>query len=127
MKVTLENIETGETVELGNSGKIPKGWRVKSARSTRSDPGAVAKRERDAKLAVYAAQAGLPVAQFLDAARWLLKKNCPYCQLGTMVLKRIDELGPEKAQELVTRVLVAKDANDIEELNRIKLEIHASN
>jgi hypothetical protein len=126
MKVTLENIETGETVELGNSGRIPKGWRVKSAQSTRSDPHAAAKRERDAKLAVYAAQAGLPVAQFLDAARWLLKKNCPYCQLGTMVLRRIDELGPEKAQELVTRVLVAKDANDIEELNRIKLEIHAS-
>jgi hypothetical protein len=127
MKVTLENIETGETIEVGKAGKLPKGWRVKSIQSTRNDAGAVAKRERDSKLAVFATKLGLPVPQFLDAARWLLKKDCPFCQLGTQVLKRIDELGEEKAQALVARVLIAKDANDIEELARIKQEINGSN
>jgi hypothetical protein len=34
-----------------------------------------------AKIAVMAQSYGVPVAEFLDATRWLLNKKCPFCQL----------------------------------------------
>jgi hypothetical protein len=126
MSVILENKETGETRVVGNSGKVPKGWKIKEYISD-GNKSAHVKKEREAKLAVYATKLGLPVPQFLDAARWLLQKDCPYCQLGTQVLRRISELGEERAQELVARVLAAKETDDKEELNRIRQEINGSN
>lgn len=112
--IVLENIATGETEEIkSNKGSLKPGWRVKAFVPEQHF-------EHTAKLAVLATKFGIPVPQFLDAARWLLKKNCPFCQLGTQVLKRIDELGEERATEAIAQILEAKDRNDGEALERIR-------
>jgi len=123
MSVIVENIETGETEVLGDSGVLPSGWRVKEFVSDRIKHESIEDKQKGARLAVLATKLGLPVPQLLDAARWLLQKDCPYCQLGTQVLRRIDELGEEKAQELVARVLAAKTSNNKQELLKIREEM----
>lgn len=120
MKIILENPETGELRELRDKGSFSRPWRIKETipeQSTRTH-------ETQATLAVFASKVGLPVAQFLDAARWLLRKDCPYCQLGTQVLKRVTELGEVRSIELIQRILAAKDANDINVLTQIRQEIN---
>jgi len=78
------------------------------------------------KIAVYAQRMGLPAAGFLDAARWLLDRDCPYCQLATEALRRINEMGDEMAIYFLNRIQVAKANNDMEELRRIRQEIGAA-
>ncbi len=73
-----------------------------------------------------AVQARLPVAGFLDTARWLLDRDCPYCQLATEALRRIQELGDEMAIYFLNRIQLAKANNDAEELRRIRQEIAAA-
>lgn len=110
----LENKETGETIELSkNSGQLPSGWRVKAYIPERHY-------EHEAKLAVWAAKHNLPIVKFLETARWLLKKDCPYCQLSTQILRRLSELGEAQAEEAIARILDAKNRNDREELERIR-------
>ena len=116
MRVILENTETHELRELQDSGNFKRPWRIKEV-VPESDSQA-------GKLAVIATQLGLPVPQLLDAARWLLKKDCPYCQLGTQILRRINDLGQDKAITLVNRILTAKAQNDINTLNQIRNEIN---
>ena len=133
MPVIIENPETGETrtLEKDASGRYPAfklPWRVKGTTQTiqRAKEVSDYKMAVQSKLAVYATRLGLPVANFLDAARWLLDRDCPYCQLATEALRRIQELGDEMAIYFLNRVQVAKANNDMEELRRIRQEIGAA-
>lgn len=120
MIIILENTETGELKQLHDKGNFRLPWRIKEV-IPEADKRT---HELQATMAVLAAKANLPIAQFLDAARWLLNKSCPYCQLGTQVLKRVKELGEERSIELIRKILIAKDNNDIETLNNIKQELN---
>ena len=120
MRVILENTETGELRELRNKGNFRIPWRIKEVIPEEDTQ----IHELQATLAVLATRVGLPVAKFLDAARWLLNKNCPFCQLGTRVLKRVKELGEERSIELIQRILVAKDNDDKVALAQITQEIN---
>lgn len=118
--VLLENIATGQTVEAPAAGSVPHGWKVKGV--------VVSKKAApwSAKLAVWSQKFGLPTADLLDAARWLLEKDCPYCQLGTQILRAIDRLGVARSEELIARILEAKAANDAETLESIRKELWSS-
>jgi len=120
MRVILENTKTGELRELRDQGNFRLPWRIREVIPE------VDKRahEMDATLAVFATKLGVPVPRLLDAARWLLRKDCPYCQLGTQVLKRVKELGEARSIELIQRILIAKDTNDHNVLEQIKQEIN---
>jgi hypothetical protein len=120
MLVILENTETGELKELHDKGSFRAPWRIKETIRESSPK----KKHMEAAFAVWATQLNIPVPQFLDAARWLLNKNCPYCELGTKVLKRIKELGEKRSIELIQRILVAKDADNRDELETIRQEIN---
>lgn len=120
MKVILENPETGELRELHNHGNFSRPWRIKEVVPEVDQR----THELNALLAVWATQLRIPVPQFLDAARWLLRKDCPYCRLGTQILKRVKELGEQRSIELVQRILVAKDQNDHNALEQIRQEIN---
>jgi hypothetical protein len=120
MKVILENTETGELKQLHDKGNFRTPWRIKEVIPETDKQ----THELQATLAVYAAKLNLPIGQFLDAARWLLNKKCPFCQLGTQVLKRVKELGEERSIDLIRRILTAKDSNDLETLNHIKQELN---
>lgn len=132
MPVIIENPETGETRTLEKENgrypafKVP--WRVKGTTQSvqRASVAADYQMQVQSKLAVYATRMGLPVAGFLDTARWLLDRNCPYCQLATEALRRIQELGDEMAIFFLNRIQVAKANNDMEELRRIRQEIGAA-
>jgi hypothetical protein len=120
MIVILENTETGELHELKDRGSFQRPWRIKEViPEHKPDTNSV-----KVQLAVLGTKFGLPVPQLLDAARWLLKKNCPYCELGTEVLRKINELGEQQVQELITRILTAKASNDIDALNKIRQEVN---
>lgn len=123
MKVIIENTETGELIEMGDRGSFKRPWRIKE---TIPDPASASTNDTllQTKLAIFATKLGIPLPQFLDAARWLLKKDCPFCQMGTEILKRIDELGEVKAMELLNMILVAKSTNNINTLNFIKQELN---
>jgi hypothetical protein len=131
MKFILENQETREVKEIiGSKAQYSKPWKlIKTERESSDDlkrraTGTKRHAEYEAKIAVWATKFGLPVPQFLDAARWLLDKKCPFCQLGTQVLKRIDELGAEKAEVFLTRILSAKEDNNLDLLNQLKSELN---
>lgn len=121
MKVILENTETGELREMGDRGSFKRPWKIKE---TIPDPPSTSNALLKTKLAVFATKLGLPLPEFLDVARWLLKKDCPFCQMGTEILKRIDGLGETKAMELLNRILIAKNTNDMNTLDLIKQELH---
>lgn len=127
--VIIENPDTGETRLLEKvNGKYPPitlPWRVKGTLESVQREKVVTDRRAHTQsmLATYATRLGLPVPQFLDAARWLLDKNCPYCQLGTQVLRRISEIGADRAIELLDRIQKAKANQDTDELVRIRKEI----
>jgi len=120
MKVILENTETGELKELYEHGKFQRPWRIKEIVPGENKPG----KDMAARFAVFSTKLGLPVPQLLDAARWLLQKDCPYCQLGTKILRRIDELGENRSFELIKRILTAKANNDVGALDQIRREVN---
>ena len=78
------------------------------------------------RLAVWSQKLGIPTAQLLDAARWLLQKDCPYCQLGTQVLRQIDNLGEARAERLLSMILEAKKVDDRDTLERIRKDLWSS-
>ncbi len=85
MPVIIENPQTGETrtLEKDASGRYPTfqvPWRVRGTTQSVQRAAVVAdyKMQVQSKLAVYATRLGLPVASFLDSARWLLDRDCPY-------------------------------------------------
>lgn len=130
MAVLIENTETGEVREVakGPDGRYPllhTPWRLKGDPSLVRRKTAYEKHVHDlnSRVAAYAQKLGLPVADFLDTARWLLDKDCPFCQVATRVLRRIGELGDEKAIDVLNRIQAAKAANDHEALAAIRLEI----
>lgn len=79
--------------------------------------------ELQANLAIWAQRLGVPVPQFLDAARWLLGKGCSFCNAGTQILRRVNELGEERTAELITQILEAKKRQDFETLEKIKASV----
>jgi len=131
--VIIENPQTGETrtLEKDASGRYPTfhlPWRVKGTVEGIKQAAVQANAQMllQSKIAVYAQRMGLPAAGFLDAARWLLDRDCPYCQLATEALRRIQELGDEMAIYFLNRIQVAKMNNDMAELRRIRQEISAA-
>lgn len=118
IEIVIENIATGEVQKSHKPITVPSGWRVKEIIKHQ---GPVA-----AKVAVWAQRFGLPVAEFSDAARWLLRQDCPYCQLASQVLKAIEELGPEATEHYFGLILKAKNANDMARLEQIREEIWRS-
>ena len=110
--IVLENTETGETRSVKGQASFEKPWRVQRVIK---EP-----KQIPARIAFWATKLGLPVPEFLDMARWLLKKDCPFCQLGTQVLKSIDELGDDRAQTVLAEILAAKETNDTARLAEIK-------
>lgn len=121
IETILENPQTGETRLVKGIVSFTPPWRVKEVKKT-----GTAVMEAKAKVAVLAEKWGLPVATFLDGARWLLQKDCPFCQLGTQVLRAVEELGEERAQAVVVEILAAKEAGDTERLERIRKELWPS-
>ena len=118
--VILENVATGQLIEAPPAGSVPQGWKIKGVVVTRkAEPWT-------AKLAVWSQKLGLPTADFLDAARWLLEKDCAYCQLGTQVLRQIDNLGDKRAERLLTMILEAKKVDDRDSLERIRKDLWSS-
>lgn len=79
------------------------------------------------KVALFAVKLGLPVADILDAARFILGKSCPYCQLSTNLLRLVDSLGEEKVKEYITKCLNAKKNNDLAALATLQKEIADDN
>ena len=126
MSVLLLNTETGERrIVHDTTGTLKAPWRVEKRVSNPAITGQLhlqSKLALEAKLATWASSLGLPVSRFLDAARWLLKKDCPFCQLGTQVLRRVEELGKEKTEELIRRILEAKKENDLKALQQLQEE-----
>lgn len=118
-KIYLKNSETGEERMFINKVEAYRApWRIDRIEKY-LDPDSAAGRV-DAKLAVWAEKIGIPVAAFADAARWLLAKDCPFCQLGSRVLKRIEELGPETTEWALAEILAAKDRGDADRLVQIR-------
>lgn len=115
-KVTIVNPETGEEKVFINKGSFSPPWKVKSVETVMNED----TRERLVKLSLWATRFGLPVPTFLDAARWILDKDCPYCQLSTLIMRRIDALGEERAHNLISQILVAKEQNDLGALENIR-------
>lgn len=118
-KVIFENAN-GQTMEGEASGTIPPGWKIKGVIISRD------KAPWAAKLAVWSSKYGMPTADLLDAARWLLQKDCPYCELGTQVLREIERLGPDRSETLIARILEAKKTNDTTALESIRKELWSS-
>ena len=119
----LENIKTGQTIERQeNTGTLEPGWRVKQF-----IPDSNKRREENKiALAIWATKLGLPVANFLQLARWLLDKDCPYCEMGGKVLNKIKELGEDKAHDALVKILAAKDRNDLAALEEIRKSLWSS-
>jgi hypothetical protein len=130
MEIILENPQTGETMVLtkGADGKWPgfkTPWKVKGTPQSVAQQTVIQQQKAQVQsvVAVLAAEAGLPVADFLDAARWLLDKDCPFCQLATLVLRRVAQLGRAEAVSLVKRIKLAKDNQDAEALQLLRWEV----
>lgn len=120
IKVTLENTLTGEIQVVNGPASFTAPWQIKSVEKV------VSEKKYPARIAVWAQKHGLPVAQFLDVARWLLEKDCPFCQTGTQVLKALDTLGEEKAERALGEILAAKEAGDTARLAEIRQELWPS-
>lgn len=117
IETTLENPLTGETITYKGAVSFTPPWRVKSITKTNSKLSIVA---------AWAQKRGIPIAEASDAARWLLKKECPFCQLASQVLKAIEELGTEKTEEAFDAILAAKATGDTAELERIRKKLWPS-
>jgi len=131
MPLVLENMETGETriIKPSSDGKYPswqKPWKYKQL--IKDELVSIERQkkaaEKKARLAVAATKVGLPVPAFLKFVRQVGRLNCPYCQLGTQVLKKLDELGEEAALDLLARILLAKKQKDAQTLAELVEEFN---
>lgn len=123
--IILKNTITGEERRLLNGGNYRAPWKLDRVETVKvpGEPGEPITDqilETRARIAVWTQKLGMPIAEFFDAARWLLKKDCPFCQMGTQVLKAIDELGEHRAEKILAEILQAKRDNDHARLKRIK-------
>lgn len=130
-KIHLINTITQERKVLINQASYGPPWKVERIEYVKNpgEPGGMDNehtRATKARIAVWLQKSGLPVAEFYDAMRWVLKKDCPFCQMGTQVLKAIDELGEDKVEEALEEILKAKDANDMARLEQIKKDLWQS-
>lgn len=117
IKVTLENTLTGETKIVNGPASFTAPWKIQSIEKVANE------KKYPTRLVVWAQKRGMPVAQFLDAARFLLQKDCPFCQTGTKVLKEIDRLGEDRAEKILDEILAAKDAGNTARLAEIRKEL----
>lgn len=110
--IKLEHAQTGETIEVSSGTTFREPWRVKGIKENVDRQ--AENRERAAKLSTMLSGWGLPLSMTLTAIRWLLGKNCPYCQVGGEFLKLLEDgkIGEAECKELVIQVLNAKDQND---------------
>src|SRR5215510_5207704 len=127
-RIVIKNQITGEEMVFLGQGSYKAPWKLDRVETVRvpGEPGEPETEEslaRKSKLAVWATKHGLPLPQFLDAARWLLQKDCAFCQLATQVMRAIDSMGDAKAEHAITRILAAKDRGDHAELEKIKKEL----
>ena len=130
-RIIIKNTITGEEKVLLNQGSFSAPWKVDRIEHMRKpgEPGEPVVQEmldRRARLAVWAEKHGMPLVEFLQFARWLIKKDCPFCQVVTKVLEAIDELGEHAAEKALTRILDAKSRNDHAELEKIRKELWPS-
>jgi hypothetical protein len=130
-RIIIKNQDTGEEQVFLNQGSYKLPWKLDRVETIRvpgepGEPETEAILARRAKLAVWTTKLGLPIHEFFDLARWMLKKDCPYCQMGTQVLKAIDELGEAKAEKALGEILQAKKDDDHARLERIKKNLWPS-
>ena len=57
------------------------------------------------KLAIIATSWGIPLPDLLDASRKLFNKQCDKCNKSTQILRKIHELGPNRAEKLIREIL----------------------
>jgi len=112
----LENTETGEIKEVeGATVSYQKPWRVKGFKGSASTA-----------VAVAATKLGVPMPQILDAVRWLIQKDCPFCAEGTKVLRHLNEIGEDRAKDIIDQIRAAKEAKDLTRLEEIKKSLWPS-
>jgi hypothetical protein len=120
--IVLEN-DKGEIREVQSGQTWTAPWKPKgTVANMRREQ---AKNEATAHFATLASEWGLPTSVVASVARWLLAKNCPYCDIAGEFLALLESGKIEKSQAriLVLRALNAKDQNDREELSQLKGEL----
>lgn len=129
MKIILQNKKTGvqRLLEPDGAGNFPAfdtSW-IALAPQLVSKPilmPRVAVNRRLSESAAKISSWGLPLEMSLSAIRWLLGKNCPYCQVGGEFLKLLEDgkISELECKELVLQVLNAKDQKDEKTLTALK-------
>ena len=57
------------------------------------------------KLSIISTNWGIPLPDLLDGFRKIINKNCSACAEATGILRKIHELGPNRAERLIREVL----------------------
>ena len=57
------------------------------------------------KLAIIATNWNIPLPALLDASRKLFNINCTKCDKATQILRKIHEIGPNRAKKLILEIL----------------------
>jgi len=91
MNVIIENKETGEVQEVGSSGKLPKGWRIKGTTASVINDRATAEA---GSLRGKLEQEGV---KWGDAVAWVTKRlgihQCAPCQARQLILNEAAKNG----------------------------------
>jgi hypothetical protein len=75
------------------------------------------------KFGLLAQRMGIPIGEALDVARFLLRKQCLSCEIYSQILRRVNELGYERSEQLMRKLIQAKKDNDLLKLATIQKEI----
>lgn len=120
MAIILENTETKETREMKSGEMFSAPWHVKG--TVANEQRSQAKNALKAELATMASEFGVPMAGLLSGARWLLGKDCPFCEVGGEFLALLQNGAIDRAQakDLICQVLNAKDQKDYAALAALK-------
>jgi hypothetical protein len=80
-----------------------------------------------AQMAAMLSGWGLPLASALSAARWLMGRHCPYCEIATEFLKLLEQgkVDQDKVRSLLVDVLNAKEQKDERRLEALKGKLEA--
>lgn len=73
------------------------------------------------RVGLVATRWGIPISDFLDAAKILTGKQCLRCNIYAIILKKIGVIGYDKAEVLIKEIIEAK--NDIIKLTEIKKKL----
>jgi len=117
-QIQIKNTQTGEFKLINNGESFRPPWAFVSVIAHKT--------ERETKLAIWATKLGLPLPAFLDAARWLLDKDCPFCEVGVRVLRQIEDIGEDKATTYLKMILDAKERGDHGALAEIRKSLWSS-